>query len=170
MTVRIREMTERDVDEVYEINIRSFKKDAWSKEAIEREFKLPYSFRYVIEVEGKVVGYSFIWILRKEALIMTFAIDPPFRNKGLGKRFLLEILENLKNKADIFTLDVRKSNLPAIKLYRSLGFSVVKERPRFYSDGENALVMELKVDKIKSREGYKREKINLTFEERGDKS
>jgi len=152
MAVRVREMTEEDAEAVYSINIRSFPRDAWSRDAIRREFRLPYSVRFVLEKDGLVVGYAFVWLIREEAFIMTIAVDPEHRGKGLGRFFLQEIIRRMSPRARVFTLDVRKSNLPAIKLYRSLGFTVVRERPRFYSDGENALVMELRVDKIEENE------------------
>ncbi len=160
MVVQIREMTEGDVEAVYRINLRSFSTDAWSREAIEREFRLPYSNRYVLEVDGSVAGYTFIWLIRREAFIMTFAVDPDFRSRGLGRLFLQKVIEDLSRRAEVISLDVRKSNLPAIKLYRSVGFTVVRERPRFYSDGENALVMELRLDKIGSDGGDKRAKAH----------
>ena len=144
-----------DIKEVFRINRASFTTDAWSREAIEREFRLPYSVRYVLELEGKVIGYCVIWLIKGEAFIMSLAVDPALRGKGLGKYLMHEVIKDLSHKAEVFLLDVRKSNLPAIRLYRSLGFSVVKERPKFYSDGENALLMELRSDKIHS-DGDKR--------------
>jgi len=39
------------------------------------------------------------------------------------------------------TLEVRERNTPAIALYRGLGFSVAGRRPRYYGDGEDALIM-----------------------------
>ncbi len=160
MDIHIREMREEDIEEVYRINRRSFTTDAWSREAIEREFKLPYSLRYVLEKEEKIIGYSFVWLIKGEALLMTFAIDPACRGRGLGRYFLLGLIEKLKGKAEILQLDVRKSNLPAIRLYRSVGFRIVRERPKFYSDGETALMMELELDKIERNEGDKRKKAH----------
>ncbi len=162
MGVQVREMTELDLEAVYSINRRSFASDAWSRDAIEREFRLPYSKRFVLEIDGEVVGYTFVWLIRGEAFIMTFAVDPDHRGRGLGKMFLKKVIDSLSPQVESFTLDVRKSNLPAIRLYRSVGFSVVRERPRFYSDGENALVMELRVGKIECDEGDKREKAHTS--------
>ena len=39
------------------------------------------------------------------------------------------------------SLEVRKSNLPAIKLYSDFGFEMMGEREQYYPDGEDALVM-----------------------------
>ena len=144
----IREMTREDIEEVYRINRESFTTDAWSKSTIEREFSLPYSRRFVLELDGKVVGYCFLWIIRGEAMVMSFAIERSARCRGYGRKFMEGIVDMLKDSVDTIQLDVRKSNLPAIRLYSSLGFSVIRERPRFYSDGENALVMELKTGRI----------------------
>lgn len=152
----LREMRKEDIQEVYEINRRSFTTDAWSKEAFEREFSLPYSIRYVLEEEGKVVGYSVIWVIKGEAFLMTFAVAPEHRGRGVGKEFMRMLLKDLKGKAEVVQLDVRKSNLPAIRLYRSVGFRVLRERKGFYSDGETALVMELELGKIQPDEGDKR--------------
>ncbi len=145
MELHVREMKEEDIPVVYEINRRSFTTDAWSRESLEREFRLPYSLRFVLEMEGRVVGYSILWLIKEEAFLMTFAVDPSYRNKGLGKYLLSEIINLLSGKATTLQLDVRKSNLPAINLYRSMGFEIVRERPKFYSDGETALLMELKL-------------------------
>ncbi len=150
--LRVRPMSESDINEVYRINKSSFTTDAWSRDAIEREFKLPYSVRFVLESDGKVIGYCVIWLIKGEAFIMSIAIDKNLRGRGLGRYFMEKIIDDLRNRAQTFLLDVRKSNLPAIRLYRSLGFSIVKERKKFYSDGENALLMELRIDRIKENE------------------
>jgi len=155
MGLRIRDMSLDDIDKVYEINKKSFTTDAWSRDAIEREFRLNYSRRYVLEENGNILGYAVLWVIKGEAFLMTFAIDPAFRNRGLGRKFLEKIISKLKGEAQVLQLDVRKSNLPAIRLYRSLGFRVVKERPKFYSDGESALLMELMLGRIEGDEGDK---------------
>ncbi len=147
MELHVREMREEDLPVVYEINVNSFTTDAWSMDSLRREFKLPYSRKYVLETEGSMVGYAILWLIKEEAFIMTFAIHPGYRGRGVGRWFLSELLEKLRGEARVVQLDVRKSNLQAIKLYRSLGFKIVRERPKFYSDGETALVMELELSK-----------------------
>jgi ribosomal-protein-alanine N-acetyltransferase len=152
MELIVRPMTISDVEEVYRINRSSFTTDVWSRDALEREFRLPYSKKYVIQRGDRILGYCVIWLIKGEAFIMSIAVEKGERGKGIGKVLMNRVIEDLKDKAEVFLLDVRKSNLPAIRLYRSLGFSVVKERKKFYSDGENALLMELKVDRMKDDE------------------
>ena len=148
MTLTVRPMTWRDLERVYSINLSSFTTDSWSLESFKREFNLHYSHRFVLEKDGEVIGYAVVWLIDGEAFLMTFAIDGSHRNKGLGRFFLKQLIKILKGKARVLQLDVRKSNLPAIRLYKSLGFKVVRERPKFYSDGETAFLMELKLDKM----------------------
>ncbi len=138
-------MSQEDIEKVFLINSSSFTTDAWSREAIEREFKLNYSRRFVLEKEGSVIAYAFVWIIKGEAFLMSFAVEKKERGKGYGKIFMEKLIEKLRDEAHVIQLDVRKSNIRAIRLYKSLGFKIVAERPGFYSDGETALLMELKL-------------------------
>ena len=78
--------------------------------------------------------------------MMTFAVHPDFRSRGIAYSFLKEVFSILKTQnINYIELDVRKSNLPAINLYKKLGFNIIRERPHFYSDGESAFVMGLEI-------------------------
>lgn len=80
---------------------------------------------------------------------------PEMRGAGLGRQLLTRVLEWLTGntvdgcigiRKDEFFLEVRISNIPAIKLYESLGMDKVQVRKRYYSDGEDAFVFKCKVD------------------------
>jgi len=138
----IKEMTKEHVDEVIEINNLSFTTDAWNEQGFYREFSLDYSRKWVGIENRKVVVYAIFWCHDDEAFMMTFAVHPEHRSKGVAYTFLTEVFKLLKaQNIKYIELDVRKSNLPAINLYRKLGFNIERERPSFYSDGENAFVM-----------------------------
>jgi len=143
----IRPMKKEDIEEVYKINAESFTTDAWSKRAFEREFELEHSYKYVLELNGEIIGYSVLWIIYDQATLMTFAIKREHWGKGYGKKLLEYITESFKDKVSSILLDVRKSNLRAIRLYKSLGFKILSERPKYYSDGENAYQMILEFKK-----------------------
>ncbi len=143
MEISIENLTKEDVESVIEINNNSFTTDAWNKEGFYREFSLEYSRKWVLKVDEKVVGYIVVWVQKPEAFIMTFAIDKNYRGKGLGERLIRFCEEKLKEEGvSLLELDVRKSNLAAINLYKKLGFRIERERPKFYSDGEDAFVMQ----------------------------
>ncbi len=136
-------MTPEDLEEVFRINQENFTTDAWSKLAFEKEFENKFSKKFVLELNGKVIGYIIYWVISEEATIMSFAIDREHQNKGYGELLLKESLKKIGAKR--VSLDVRKTNLRAIRLYRKLGFRLVSERKAYYSDGENALFMELRL-------------------------
>jgi len=124
---------------------------------IERQsFKHPYSPRLmaslmalagdlfvVYEVGGEVIGYA-VALLREGRLghIMSIAVDPGHRRRGVGTALLSELLRRLKEKgALVARLEVRVSNEAALRLYRKLGFKEIYVMPDYYPDGEACYVM-----------------------------
>ncbi len=156
--VRIRPLQRQDIQMVYLINKENFTTDAWTLEGFERELSLDYSRSYVMEMGGQVVGYAVVWIIHDEAHIMTLGIKKDLWGRGLGRKLLVWIIEDLRQSVSRFLLDVRVSNLRAIKLYKDMGFKILSLRYRYYSDGENAYQMCLELsdgDKgQEAKEGY----------------
>ncbi|RMG99932.1 MAG: ribosomal-protein-alanine N-acetyltransferase [Aquificota bacterium] len=156
----IRFMQKQDLEEVYKINIENFTSDAWSLKAFERELELDYSYPFVLEKEGKVIGYMVLWQVYDEANLMTFAVKKEHQGKGYGKELLRYAVEYFKGKVRRITLDVRRSNIKAIKLYQSLGFKINGFRPRYYSDGEDALQMCLELEEEHATDKVKTAQAN----------
>lgn len=155
----IRRMQKEDLDEVLKINNECFKSDAWNREAFEREFELNYSYSFVFQKENSVIGYAVVWLVFNEATLMSFAIKKSLWGRGYGKKFMKFLVEYFRGKAKTFFLDVRKSNIRAIRLYKSVGFKIIGEREGYYSDGEDALMMLLELedkdgDKGKTAEAF----------------
>jgi ribosomal-protein-alanine N-acetyltransferase len=141
MNISIRKMRPDDVDSVYNLEQEIFK-DSWSyvllsSETDGEEYKKPF----VLEVNGKLAGYTFVWTIADEVHINNFAIHPSFRRKGLGLKLISFIFDEFQEYKKYF-LEVRKSNKAAINLYQKSGFEVVFTRIKYYADGEDALVMQ----------------------------
>jgi len=90
---------------------------------------------------------------------MSIAIRKDRWGKGYGKRLMTFLIDYLRGKAERFLLDVRRSNIRAIRLYQSLGFKIVSERKRYYSDGENALQMVLELEVKDENKGKSSEAV-----------
>ncbi len=90
-----------------------------------------------------VVGYAGVWLMVDEAHITTVAVRRAFRGHGLGKILMLAMMDLARDLgAHKVTLEVRKSNAIAIKMYEELGFRQNGVRRRYYTDnGEDALIM-----------------------------
>ena len=78
-------------------------------------------------------------IFSGEGYVTNVAVLPDFRRQGIAEMLIKKQLENDMN---FISLEVRKSNLPAISLYKKLGFETVGIRPHFYtSPDEDAVIM-----------------------------
>ncbi len=90
----------------------------------------------------QVVGYAGLWLVVDEGHINTLAVHPQWRGRGLGEKLLLELLRYAREHSAVMaTLEVRVNNFTAQRLYRKHGFEEVGRRPRYYRDGEDALLM-----------------------------
>jgi ribosomal-protein-alanine N-acetyltransferase len=102
----------------------------------------------VAEYGGKVIGYVMGYLRPDmEGHIMSIAVDPAYRGNGIGSALLTEAIERLiREGARYIGLEVRVSNIGAIRLYERFGFRRVKRIIGYYSDGEDAYYMLLPVD------------------------
>lgn len=139
----IREMNVDDIDDVLEVEKVSFS-TPWSKESFIQEIKENKLARYIIaQVDEKVVAYGGMWLILDEAHITNVAVATGFRNMGIGQ-MIIDGLINICNELIInhMTLEVRKSNYPAIKLYKNNRFVEIGTRPGYYADTkEDAIIM-----------------------------
>ncbi len=146
--IEIRGMTERDLDEVMQIERRSFP-TPWSRRLFERELLLPYAKAFVaLEIPPhQVVGYLCFWLVDEETHILNLATHPERRRQGIGSRLLRYGVNYCREKgAQEISLEVRRSNYQAISLYRNFQFQPRGIRPRYYSDsGEDAVIMSLRL-------------------------
>ena len=136
-----------DVPRVMEIEKDGFR-HPWSRELIERE--LGHAWSQVLlacepDAAGgeRVVGYVVFWLVHDEIHVLNVATAIEARRRGVGRR-LMEEAEGVGRGrgARIATLEVRRSNEPAIALYRLLGYRQVGVRPNYYAEeNEDAIVM-----------------------------
>jgi len=82
-------------------------------------------------------------LILDEGHILDVAVHPEYRGHGLGKLLVEHVLAACRQRgAEFVSLEVRPSNSEAIGLYHRLGFDETGRRPRYYHDGEDALLME----------------------------
>ncbi len=140
--VKIREMLDGDVGEVARIEEDIFSMP-WSENAF-REMLSQDSMVYLVaDLDGQIIGGAGIRNILGEAEITNVAIKGAYRRHGYGKLLLKSLLEKgTQMGAYAFTLEVRRSNLPAIMLYKRLGFTEEGTRKNFYErPQEDALIM-----------------------------
>ncbi len=101
----------------------------------------PYAQIYVLEKDGKVVGYYDLWIIFENSELARIAVDPQYRRKG-NAALMMEHVERTASDCgcENIALEVRVSNLAAISLYEKNGFIVINTKPNYY-DTEDGLRM-----------------------------
>ena len=126
-------MTERDLTSVLKIEKESFF-DYWNEEQYLYELREnPYAELYVLVIDDRIIGYYDLWIIFDHAEIANIAISPDWRNKHYGKKMMEDIEKKAReNNCETISLEVRVSNLPAIKLYENSGFITINTKKNYY--------------------------------------
>lgn len=138
----IRELHEKDVDQVYRIECDNFKQP-WTKAALLGEIESERSHYLVAELKDEIAGYVGFWKIFDEGHITNIAVDRKYQNKGIGSQLVEGILSlGVGLGIHKFTLEVRVGNAAAIALYKKYGFESVGIRKGFYDlPKEDAMIM-----------------------------
>ncbi|MGE5236607.1 MAG: ribosomal protein S18-alanine N-acetyltransferase [Acidobacteriota bacterium] len=121
--------------------------DPWPAHLYLQEVGQPLRFqRVVITADGQLAAYLFSCWQADELHVLKVACHPIFQSRGLATALLAEAVgEAARGGGRGLILEVRPSNRRAYRLYHNLGYRVLGRRPRYYTDGEDALVMFLAV-------------------------
>jgi len=144
--LEIGEYEEGDLREIIAIERASFL-TPWSENIFRNEMTSPISRMLVgrsYHLQKRLVAaYLVYWCVEDEIHIHNIAVHPELRRNGIATRMLEEALRRSRREnACRATLEVRRSNLPAQRMYEKFGFSVKGVRPGYYSDTrEDALIM-----------------------------
>ena len=142
----IRTATESDLPQVLQIEQESFT-PPWSYEAFLYELLLESSLFNVAVIDSSIVGFYVLRSLIYEAEIINLAVSKPYRRQSVAHELMKSILNYASNYAlEKIFLEVRKSNEPAITLYKKFGFSAIGIRKDYYIEPtEDAITMVLEM-------------------------
>ena len=131
---------------VYQIEKECFSNEVRSLAVLEKTSSLDNFIGFVAEENNAIIGYITATYCLDECDIITVAVSNKFRNKGIATSLINALIENLKSKGvtSLF-LEVRESNVSAIKLYEKLGFIKLSVRKNYYEGVENAINYLLKI-------------------------
>lgn len=142
--VIIRSMEEKDLQQVLEIEKASFSKP-WSYNDFLGSLNEPNIYMVAV-VQDKIAGYCGLWGVAGEGQINNVAVAKSFRNQGIAFEMLSKLIHLGREQGlGEYTLEVRKSNESAIRVYQKLGFISEGLRKNYYEEPtEDALIMWLK--------------------------
>jgi [ribosomal protein S18]-alanine N-acetyltransferase len=139
----IRRFVTSDAQVVEDIARKSPEAAQWSRATYEELEQRPKHVAWVAEAAGQVCGFLVALVVSGEAEILNLAVDPIYRRAGFADALLSQACAELqKLKAESIFLEVRESNLAAIRLYEKHRFLKAGERIQYYREpNEGAVLM-----------------------------
>jgi ribosomal-protein-alanine N-acetyltransferase len=144
MPVRIDTMKEGDVAAVASIDGPT----RMSDEQLRAEIQRPWARLWVArDANHGVVAFVIAWHVADEIHVLNVATRADRRRRGIARNLMNQVVQYARaGRAKHVLLEVRRSNVPAITLYRGLRFSAIGVRTRYYQDDEDAIEMALSFD------------------------
>ena len=129
------------IDAVHRIEQASFPAP-WRREFFLSELTADGRYNLVAKLGGVVVGYLFAMWIFDEMHVNKIAVDAGVRRRGVADALMARCFAFAREQGvETISLEVRKSNAGAQEFYRHLEFESTYMRPRYYPDGEAAVVM-----------------------------
>jgi ribosomal-protein-alanine N-acetyltransferase len=139
--LEIRPAATRDIAAIHQLERSSFPAP-WRREFFESELRAEGRFNLVVFHRDDLLGYVFAMWFLDEMHINKIAVAEIERRRGVATRLMDGCFEFARNNSiQTLSLEVRKSNRGAQKFYEHLQFRAAYVRPRYYPDGEAAVVM-----------------------------
>jgi ribosomal-protein-alanine N-acetyltransferase len=140
-----RGVIDRDLDGILAVDAVTFT-NPWTREMYEWEARRSDVSRLYVaypQAGGALIAYCSVWVIYDELHINNLAVHPDWRRLGVARALLDVVLREAGDAgAQAATLEVRRSNAPALKLYEGLGFAVEGVRRGYYTQpDEDALVL-----------------------------
>ena len=128
-----------DLQSIAALEATSFS-NPWTPEALREMIASDVTRLFVARHERQIVAFCACWLVEGELHINTLAVDGDMRRRGIATRLVQHALD--ESAVSRATLEVRRSNTAALRLYEGLGFSATAIRQRYYSNpDEDALIL-----------------------------
>ena len=129
--IRLRPMRDADVPDVHRLEVIS-QPFPWPLWFFRRQLRANASC-WVLEADEGIIGFGIVAFVKDQAHIMNMCVAPGYRRRGLGRRLMLHLLQLARQRHCRRTwLEVRRTNRPAVLLYRKLGFRARKIHKGMY--------------------------------------
>jgi ribosomal-protein-alanine N-acetyltransferase len=140
-------MRENDVDEVLAIEQRVHV-HPWTRGNFIDSLQNGHTAILMRDAQGRLIGYFLTMTIVDEVHLLDISVDVPFQGQGAGYRLLAAMVDAARAKQmHLVLLEVRVSNVPAIRLYSRYGFAEIGRRKNYYPVApgvrEDAIVMQL---------------------------
>ena len=136
------------LDDIVSIENRAFKQP-WTKNQFLNDIQSKLdSENWVYVIDELVAGYIFGWIIQGEFHLNNIAVHPKYLRRSIGKNLIQHIIARvILRNIGVILLEVSAENIPARKCYQSLGFNQMGIRKDYYSNGDDAILYNLELNK-----------------------
>jgi ribosomal-protein-alanine N-acetyltransferase len=141
--IKLRPFSLIDLDQILKIEKDSFPKNqAYSKSRFKKYYHY-YPETFIVAENGKeILGYGIGKAGGLKSEIISLAVKPGFREKGIGEKIALFLIRYCQKKGGkTIYLEVGKKNKTAIVFYKNLGFRVLQTIKNYYANGDDAILM-----------------------------
>lgn len=132
----LRKFENEDIDQIVELEKRAFPVGPYPRSLLKRILKSTKSFNYVLEVDGRIIGYVVAIPLDEySADVESIAIDPNFQRSGYGGLMMNAIEDEMKKRGFAYSvLEVRDENYESIAFYKRHGYEEIEYLPNYYHE------------------------------------
>ena len=138
----LRVMHKNDIDQLLVIE-EAVHIVPWNRDTFLTCFQAGYT-GWVVELEKRIIGFIVVSAQLQECHILNVCVARDHQHQGWGRKLMQQVLTEAKqNNIGIAYLEVRRSNTPAISLYKTLQFQLIGERKDYYptvAGHEDALI------------------------------
>lgn len=149
MPVVIREANGNDIGQICQLEQMCFFPDR-KLEEIECQINLNDTYYFVAETEKKIIGYLSAKAVLDEVDLWYIAVETKYRKKNIGNRLMEKFMNTMKVRGmQTITLEVRKSNENALRLYKKHNFKEISIRKDYYKNPvEDAIILQYLINEM----------------------
>ena len=142
----VRGLRNSDLEEIIRIENELYKAP-WNLNQFKYELEEnEFSYMYVLENEGVIIGYYGFWVMFDEVDITKVSVRKEFQGMHLSDILMADCFNRVNNLGCVkINLEVRTDNVKAINLYKKHGFNDVCVRKDYYGKNEDALILSKEV-------------------------
>ena len=145
INISFRPLVIEDMDALISIE-RMVYDNPWSIGKFKDSLENPNTLSSVITLGNQIIGYFVASQALDVSDLLNICIHPNKQHQGLGQQLFQNFIKQVKNQgvSQVF-IEVRESNQSALLFYEKLGFERIDQRKKYYSNGENAKILRLKI-------------------------
>jgi [ribosomal protein S18]-alanine N-acetyltransferase len=144
--IRIEPFRWSQIRRILAIENAAFPREAYEKELFLELHRDCADLFFIAKQSGRIAGYIVTCTTRGGAEIISIAVDPLCRKRGLGAALMRHTLRKLRSRGiRTIRLMVRSTNAEGIRFYRSFGFLRERRVARYYEDGGEGIQMRLRL-------------------------